>query len=116
MTRRSVSAPTAPCVGCGVPLPRGGRGRPQLRCESCRLELVAAKQRTYYAANKEKVAAYQAANRDKIAERKRAYGAANRESFATRSRAYYAANRDKIAERRRAARQAKKAVQKAHDE
>lgn len=36
--RRSQRPPPAPCVNCGAPLERVGRGRPKERCSACLLE------------------------------------------------------------------------------
>ena len=46
--------------------------------------------------------AYREANRDKIAAKNRAYREANRDKIAAQKRAWYAANRDKVAAQKRA--------------
>ena len=62
---------------------------------------VAARQKAYYAANKDKIAArqkaYRAANKDKIAAQKKAYRAANKDKVAAWQKAWYEANKDKVA-------------------
>ena len=64
---------------------------------------IAAKNRAWYAANRDKVAAknraYREANRDKIAAQKRAWYAANRDKVAAKNRAYREANRGKRAQK-----------------
>ena len=64
---------------------------------------IAAKNRAWYAANRDKVAAqYRAwyeANRDKVAAQKRAWYAANRDKVAAKNRAYREANRGKRAQK-----------------
>ena len=62
---------------------------------------VAAWQKAYYEANKDKIAArqkaYYEANKDKIAARQKAYYEANKDKIAAWQKAYREANKDKIA-------------------
>ena len=61
---------------------------------------VAAQQKAYYEANREKLTAYQKAyyeaNREKVAAQQKAYREANREKVAAYQEAYYEANREKL--------------------
>ena len=62
---------------------------------------VAAARKAYYEANRDKLSAYQKAyreaNRDKLAAYQKAYREANRDKVAAANKAYYEANRDKVA-------------------
>ena len=67
---------------------------------------VAAQNKAYYEANKDRIAeyqkAYRKANKDKVAARRKAYYEANKDKIAEYQKAYYEANKDKIAARRKA--------------
>ena len=73
---------------------------------------VAAQQKAWYEANKDKVAArqkaYREANKDKVAAQQKAYREANKDKVAARRKAYREANKDKVAARRKAYREANK--------
>ena len=62
---------------------------------------IAARQKAYYEANKDKIAArkkaYREANKDKIAARQKAYREANKDKVAAQKKAWYEANKDKVA-------------------
>jgi hypothetical protein len=68
-------------------------------------EKIAAKDKAYYEANKEKIAAkdkaYYEANKEKIAAKDKAYYEANKEKIAAKRKAYYEANKDKLAAKHR---------------
>ena len=67
---------------------------------------VAAQNKAYRKANKDRIAeyqkAYRKANKDKVAARRKAYYEANKDRIAEYQKAYYEANKDKIAARRKA--------------
>ena len=62
---------------------------------------VAAQQKAWYEANKDKVAAqqkaYREANKDRVAAQQKAWYEANKDRVATRQKAYREANKDKVA-------------------
>ena len=70
------------------------------------------RQRAYYAAHKDEIAArqraYREAHKDEIAAQKRAYYAAHKDEIAAQKRAYYATHKDEIAAKRRAKRAERK--------
>ena len=74
---------------------------------------VAAQQKAWYEANKDKVAAqqkaYREANKDKVAARRKAYREANKDKVAARQKAYREANKDKVAARQKSIALARKA-------
>ena len=74
---------------------------------------VAAQQKAWYEANKDKVAAqqkaYREANKDKVAARRKAYREANKDKVAARRKAYREANKDKVAARQKSIALARKA-------
>ena len=73
---------------------------------------VAAQQKAWYEANKDKVAAqqkaYREANKDKVAARQKAYREANKDKVAAQQKAWYEANKDRVATRQKAYREANK--------
>ena len=73
---------------------------------------VAAQQKAWYEANKDKVAAqqkaYREANKDKVAAQQKAYREANKDKVAARQKAYREANKDKVAAQQKAYREANK--------
>ena len=74
---------------------------------------VAAQQKAWYEANKDKVAARQKAwyeaNKDKVAAQQKAYREANKDKVAARRKAYREANKDKVAARQKSIALARKA-------
>ena len=74
---------------------------------------VAAQQKAYREANKDKVAARQKAwyeaNKDKVAAQQKAYREANKDKVAARQKAWYEANKDKVAARQKSIALARKA-------
>ena len=74
---------------------------------------VAARQKAYYEANKDKIAAqqkaYREANKDKIAAQQKAYREANKDKLAAWQKAYREANKDKIAAQQKSIALARKA-------
>ena len=74
---------------------------------------VAARQKAWYEANKDKVAAQQKAwyeaNKDRVAARKKAWYEANKDKIAARKKAWYEANKDKVAARQKSIALARKA-------
>ena len=73
---------------------------------------IAARQKAYREANKDKVAAWQKAwyeaNKDKVAARQKAWYEANKDKVAAWQKAYREANKDKVAARQKAYREANK--------
>ena len=84
-------------------------------CNSCR-----EKMKSYYEANKEKIAehkkSYREANKEKISEQMKSYREANKEKIAEHKKSYREANKEKIAEQRKAYREANKEKAKAYKE
>ena len=74
---------------------------------------VAAQQKAWYEANKDKVAAqqkaYREANKDKVAARQKAWYEANKDKVAAQQKAYREANKDKVAARQKSFALARKA-------
>ncbi len=74
---------------------------------------IAAWQKAYYEANKDKIAAwqkaYREANKDKIAAWQKAYYEANKDKIAAWQKAYYEANKDKVAAQQKSIALARKA-------
>ena len=84
-----------------------GLDRSSLYDRKCEKERkVAAQNKAYRKANKDRIAeyqkAYRKANKDKVAARRKAYYEANKDKIAEYQKAYYEANKDKIAARRKA--------------
>ena len=69
--------------------------------KTAKQKAVAAQQKAYREANKDKVAAqqkaYREANKDKVAAQQKAYREANKDKIATWQKAYREANKDKLA-------------------
>ena len=69
--------------------------------KTAKQKAVAAQQKAWYEANKDKVAAQQKAwyevNKDKVAARKKAWYEANKDKVAARKKAWYEANKDRVA-------------------
>ena len=67
---------------------------------------VAAQQKAWYEANKDKIAAwqkaYREANKDKVAAQQKAYREANKDKIAAWQKAYREANKDKVAAQQKA--------------
>lgn len=69
--------------------------------KTAKQKTIAARQKAYREANKDKIAtwqkAYYEANKDKIAARRKAYRAANKDKIAAWQKAYRETNKDKVA-------------------
>ena len=69
--------------------------------KTAKQKAVAARQKAYREANKDKIAArqkaYREANKDKVAAQKKAWYEANKDKVAAWKKAYYEANKDKVA-------------------
>ena len=81
--------------------------------KTAKQKAVAAQQKAWYEANKDKVAAQQKAwyeaNKDKVAAQQKAYREANKDKIAAWQKAYYEANKDKIAAQQKSIALARKA-------
>ena len=81
--------------------------------KTAKQKAVAARQKAWYEANKDKVAAQQKAwyeaNKDRVAARKKAWYEANKDKIAARKKAWYEANKDKVAARQKSIALARKA-------
>ena len=81
--------------------------------KTAKQKAVAARQKAWYEANKDKVAArqkaYCEANKDKVAARQKAWYEANKDKVAARKKAYCEANKDKVAARQKSIALARKA-------
>ena len=81
--------------------------------KTAKQKAVAARQKAYREANKDKNAArqkaYYEANKDRIAARQKAYREANKDKIAAQQKAYREANKDKIAAQRKSIALARKA-------
>ena len=73
---------------------------------------VAAQQKAYYEANKDKIAAQQKAwheaNKDRVAAQQKAWYEANKDRVAAQQKAWYEANKDRVAAQQKAYREANK--------
>ncbi len=73
---------------------------------------VAARQKAWYEANKDRVAAqkkaWYEANKDRVAAQQKAWYEANKDRVAARKKAWYEANKDRVAARKKAYREANK--------
>ena len=73
--------------------------------KTAKQKAVAAQQKAWYEANKDRVAAwqkaYREANKDKVAAWQKAYREANKDKVAARQKAWYEANKDKVAARQK---------------
>ena len=69
--------------------------------KTAKQKAVAAWQKAWYEANKDRVAAqqkaYREANKDKVAAQQKAYREANKDKVAAQQKAWYEANKDKVA-------------------
>ena len=79
-------------------------------------EEIAAYQKAYREANKERIAAYYEANKEEIAAYQKAYRETNKERIAANNKAYYEANKEKIAAYYEANKEKKWAYHKAYYE
>ena len=74
--------------------------------KTAKQKAVAAQQKAWYEANKDKVAArqkaYREANKDKVAAQQKAYREANKDKVAAQQKAWYEANKDKVAAQQKA--------------
>ena len=81
--------------------------------KTAKQKAVAAYQKAWYEANKDKVAAQQKAwyeaNKDKVAAQQKAWYEANKDRVAARKKAWYEANKDKVAARQKSIALARKA-------
>ena len=81
--------------------------------KTAKQKAVAARQKAWREANKDKVAArkkaWYEANKDKVAARKKAWYEANKDKVAARKKAYREANKDKVAARQKSIALARKA-------
>ena len=81
--------------------------------KTAKQKAVAARQKAWYEANKDKVAAQQKAwyeaNKDRVAARKKAWYEANKDKIAARKKAWYEANKDKVAAQQKSIALARKA-------
>ena len=81
--------------------------------KTAKQKAVAAQQKAWYEANKDKVAAQQKAwydaNKDKVAAWQKAYREANKDKVAARRKAYREANKDKVAAQQKSIALARKA-------
>ena len=81
--------------------------------KTAKQKAIAAQQKAYREANKDKIAAWQKAyyeaNKDKIAAWQKAYREANKDKIAAWQKAYYEANKDKVAARQKSIALARKA-------
>ena len=81
--------------------------------KTAKQKAVAARQKAYREANKDKVAArrkaWYEANKDRVAARKKAWYEANKDKIAARKKAWYEANKDKVAARQKSIALARKA-------
>ena len=81
--------------------------------KTAKQKAVAAYQKAYREANKDKIAAwqkaYREANKDKIAAQKKAYREANKDKIAAQKKAWYEANKDRIAAQQKSIALARKA-------
>ena len=80
--------------------------------KTARQKAIAAQQKAYREANKDRIAAqqkaYREANKDRIAAQQKAWYEANKDRIAAQQKAYREANKDKIAARQKAYREANK--------
>ena len=81
--------------------------------KTAKQKAIAAQQKAYREANKDKIAAWQKAyyeaNKDKIAAWQKAYREANKDKIAAWQKAYYEANKDKVAAQQKSIALARKA-------
>ena len=81
--------------------------------KTAKQKTIAARQKAWYEANKDKVAALQKAwyeaNKDKVAARQKAYREANKDKVAAQKKAYREANKDKVAAQQKSIALARKA-------
>ena len=81
--------------------------------KTAKQKAVAAQQKAWYEANKDKVAAqkkaWYEANKDKVAARQKAYREANKDKVAAQQKAYREANKDKVAAQQKSIALARKA-------
>ena len=81
--------------------------------KTAKQKAVAAYQKAWYEANKDKVAAwkkaYREANKDKIAAQQKAWYEANKDKVAARKKAWYEANKDRVAAQQKSIALARKA-------